>query len=91
MAHVYWDVAVGTVAPDALGSNPENGRDDGLPIVWGRYTVTSNFLGNGLKGMSQKVKWTGTDRVTGDTLDSLNYIVFDDTIWEWDGTTVPSV
>jgi len=87
-AFPYHDSAVGFIIPGALGSNPENGRDDGLPIVWGRNTAV---LGNGFKGMSQKVKWTGTSRVTGDTLDSLNYIIFDETIWEWDGTTVPSV
>jgi len=77
-----------TVFPDSSGPNPENNQSDGLSIYWGRR---SNLSEHGFKGASDKVKWTGTSRSTGDTYDSLNFIVFDDTVWEWDGATVPSV
>lgn len=76
------------IFPDASGPNPENNRSDGLSMYWGRR---SSLAVHGLKGATDKVKWTGTNRATGDTYDSLNFIVFDDTIWEWDGLTVPSV
>ena len=86
----YYQNQNGFFFPIAAGSNPVNGDDDGAPIPWGR-TTKGNQLRNGFKGYSLKVKWAGTSRVTGDTLDSLNYIIFDQTIWQWDGATVPSV
>lgn len=76
------------VFPDASGPNPENNQSDGLSMYWGRRSTLSQ---HGLKGSTDKVKWTGTNRSTGDTYDSLNFIVFDDTVWEWDGATTPSV
>jgi len=80
----------GFLVPNGMGSNPVNGDDDGIPMLWARSTASSGtFIG--CKGLSTKVKWTGSPRVTGDTLDSLNFIVFDETIWQWDGATVPSV
>lgn len=90
-ALVYIDPNVGTIIPNNLGSNPENGNDDGVPIPWGLSNNSVTLVGTCFKGFSQKVKWSGINRVTGDTLDTLNYIVFDDTVWEWDGITVPSV
>jgi len=76
------------IFPDGSGPNPENGQSDGVCTYWARQ---GGNVAQGLKGAAQKVKWTGTDRTTGSTYDTLNFIVFDDTVWEWDGSTVPSV
>ena len=37
------------------------------------------------------MKWLGTSRSTGDTINSLSNIVFGDVVMPWDGSTVPIV
>jgi hypothetical protein len=78
----------GFVSPAVLGTSPVELKDNDLPIFWGRINTSTQ---PGFKGGSSIVKWKGSPRVTADLAEASTKIVFDDTVWSWDGSTTPSV
>lgn len=71
--------------------NPFNGKNEALPILWGRPVIGSLSLANtGIKGWSRFMRWTGTSRTSGlDTLDGLRWICMGYVWLPWDGVTTP--
>lgn len=74
--------------PNQIGSNPNNGQDDAIPIALGRRSALSN---SGYKGISTKMKWPTVYRENAAAYQSLTRIRFDDVVLEWDGATTPYI
>lgn len=78
----------GTVAfyPDGATCNPITNKFDVAPIIWARSSAVAN---PGYKGIGTMIKWTSSNKVTGDTL-SVNSthdrIVYGSCSLPWDGT-----
>jgi len=85
-------VQLGWVCRDTYGAPnniPQDSTGDILfPILYGRITYMDPPYG--YSGATTMIKWSGTSRSLGDTIDSLNWIVFGDVVLPWDGTTTPS-
>jgi hypothetical protein len=89
-AQVYSAPASGQFAPTNASTNPQNGKDDEFPILFARSTVLTVPVG--YKGMGTVMRWHGTARTTGDTLNVVaakDRIIFGEVSLPWDGVTTP--
>jgi hypothetical protein len=76
------------VFPATLGSNPVNGKDDFLPIIYARPSALTAPVG--YKGVSSLFKYLTVNRSTLSTLSkttSRDKLVLGDVVVDWDGTT----
>jgi hypothetical protein len=76
--------------PASLSANPFSGKDEVVPILYARRSALSS---PGFKGMGTLMKWTGTQRNTGDTLSiassgAKDRIVMGQVSFPWNGTSV---
>ena len=86
MAAFYYDGTSSLIG--ATGTNPFNGKDDGLPIFYGRPTAAGTV--NGFKGISRFLYFKLAARSTGDTISvssTRDKIYFDDIIFPWNGVS----
>lgn len=79
---------VNVVRGIGLNINPFNGKDDALPVPYGR--VYGWQAPNGLKGWSTMARWTGLPRATfTDTLIDRQWVAVGNVWLPWDGVTPP--
>ncbi len=84
----YFYVSGGEVS-GAIGPNPVTASDEALPLGYFRRSALSSPTG--YKGQSGYVRWHGSTRDTGDTLNTKARIVVGTCSLPWDGTTTPAV
>ena len=81
--------------PSGLPTNPHNGKDEGVPVIYARRagaTVYSGSNPTGYKGVSRLCRWMGTSRSTGSTMGTKTRIALGDLTLPWpDSATTPVV
>lgn len=75
--------AVIYAAPNSVGINLWNSKDESLPIFWTGNTELSGLRHP--KGVGHLVRWAGTSRTLGQLVDSKNRIIVQDVSLPWDG------
>lgn len=80
------NTSAGACIPTGIPTNPTNQEDDSIPMLWARR---AGLGAGGMKGMTTKMRWSGTVRETGAVFDASNYINFDDVNMPWDASTIP--
>jgi hypothetical protein len=82
---------INRVVIPGIGTNPANGKDDLLPMIYARPAALSAPVG--YKGISSFFQWLSTTRGACETLTKTtarDKIVLGDVVGDWDGT-VPEV
>ena len=88
----YSDSSSGTAVPLNFGTNPNNGEDQLVPIMFGRDTLDG--IPSGLKQFSTLANWPAQPRSNLDRYNitgAASHIQFGDLVVIWDGSTVATI
>lgn len=78
----------GIIRGSGLSPNPFNGKDDALPVTYGRHVAWQ--APTGIKGWSTLARWTGIPRATfSDDFANRQWIAVGNLWLAWDGVTPP--